>query len=88
MVVVCSVSEQSEPFCTDPKGHMAVSLKGLRHDKGLTARAAADTIGVALNTLLDAENRTTEPGVTNKHKIASFYDVKVTDIWPVKDPVR
>lgn len=61
---------------------MARNLRDLRHDNGLTARDAAKRIGVALPTLLDAENGVTDPVVQTKHKIATFYRVPVSEIWP------
>lgn len=67
---------------------MATNLRELRHDQGLTARDAANRIGVSLPTLLGAENGVTDPVVQTKHKIATFYRVKVSDIWPVQETER
>jgi DNA-binding XRE family transcriptional regulator len=67
---------------------MAVSLRGLRHNRGLTIKVAAERIDISPQTLLDAELGKTEPHVTFKHKIASFYNQQVTDIWPVPDTER
>lgn len=64
---------------------MAVSLLKLRHDKGLNVRVAAKEIGITVPTLLDAENDVTNPAITTKHKIASFYGVQVTDVWPIPE---
>lgn len=64
---------------------MTLSLRGLRHNKGLTAKAAAEQIDISHDTLLNAERGDRVPGVTFKHKIASFYGVEVTDIWPVTE---
>jgi DNA-binding XRE family transcriptional regulator len=61
---------------------MTKNLRDLRHDTGLTARTAAKRIGVALPTLLDAENGVTDPVIQTKHKIASYYGVQVSEIWP------
>lgn len=59
------------------------SLYGLRHSKGLTAKEAAEQIGIVAQTLLDAENDNGIPTITTKRKIAAFYGVAIDDVWSV-----
>lgn len=61
-------------------------LLELRRDKGLSVRAAAEEIGVARATLERAERgESVYPGTAKL--IADFYEVRVTEIWPVEEPV-
>ena len=63
---------------------MSISLKAERLNRGLSLRAAAKEIGVAAPTLGRAEQGgTLHPA--NAYKIASFYDCKVTDLWPTEE---
>lgn len=62
-----------------------VNLRAERLNKGLSAEAAADEIGVEKQVLLNTENRKTVPRPETAFKIASFYGYKVTDIWPVEE---
>lgn len=58
-------------------------LEELRLNKGLSARQAAQQIGLARETLARAERgEGVHPG--SAKLIADFYGVKVTDIWPVE----
>ena len=63
-----------------------VNLKALRLDRGLSARAAAGEIGLEQQTLLNAEKGAFTPRPENAKKIADFYGLKVTEIWPVEKP--
>jgi lambda repressor-like predicted transcriptional regulator len=59
-----------------------VNLEAQRMDRGHSIRSAAAAMGVARATLERAERG---QGVhpSSAKKIADFYEVKVTDIWPV-----
>ncbi len=62
-----------------------MNLVGARLNKGLTQRQAAASIGINRGTLQAAESGdSVHPG--NAKKIADFYGVKVTDIWPMPEP--
>jgi transcriptional regulator with XRE-family HTH domain len=63
-----------------------MNLRAERLNRGLSLRDAATKIRVPEATLLRAE---TGLGVrpVNAKAIADFYGVKVTDIWPVDEPV-
>ena len=60
-----------------------LELKELRLNRGLGLAQAADEIGVDKSVLSRAEKGETEPHPKNKLKIADFYELSVTDIWPV-----
>lgn len=63
-----------------------MNLLAERLNRGFSSREAAEQIGVTQAILLRAEGG---EGVRPRHakKIADFYGVKVTDIWPV-EPVE
>ena len=62
-----------------------MNLRAERLNRGFSTRDAAEKIGVSQAILLRAEDGL---GVRPAHakKIADFYGVKVTDIWPVAAP--
>ena len=63
---------------------MTVNLQAERLNRGLTIREAAEAAGVAPSVVARAENgQTLAPG--NAKRIADFYGLKVTDIWPVEE---
>jgi len=62
-----------------------INLKADRLNKGLSAKAAADVIGIKKNVLLNAESGASVPRPETAWKIADFYGYSVTDIWPVDD---
>lgn len=66
---------------------MNINLKAERVNRGLGLQEAADAIGVPRNTLIQAELGKRVPQPPNAFKIASFFGYKVTDIWPVEDPI-
>lgn len=55
-----------------------------RLNRGLSPAAAAADIGISRGTLRRAESGE-RPQVAVAKKIADFYGVQVTDIWPVED---
>jgi lambda repressor-like predicted transcriptional regulator len=61
-----------------------MNLVAERLNRGLSTREAAREIGVSQDILLRAENGST-PQPRHAKKIADFYEVKVTEIWPVPD---
>lgn len=64
-----------------------MNLEATRLNMGLTAKAAAELIGIPDYTLRYAET-TGQPRPETAKRIADFYGVQVTDIWPVPDPDR
>ena len=62
-----------------------VNIRGERLNKGLSAKDAADEIGISKQVLLNAENRLNTPRPETALKIAKFYGHQVTDIWPVEE---
>lgn len=65
----------------------ASELRVDRINRGKSIRQHADDIGVAPHVLKYAE-RGGRPAHENAKKIADFYEVQVTDIWPVPEPSR
>ena len=63
----------------------ALDIRAMRINRGLSVEEAADQIGVATMTLRRAEEGKHRPRASNAFKIASFYNHKVTDIWPVAE---
>jgi hypothetical protein len=58
--------------------------KAARLTRGLGVNDAADAMGVPPYVLRAAETGT-RPRPENAKRIADFYDVLVTDIWPVEN---
>lgn len=56
-----------------------------RLNRGLSIADAAEEIGVTYDILEGAE-KGRRPHPRNALKIASFYDRKVTDLWPIDEP--
>lgn len=62
----------------------AVNLQKLRLDRGLSVRQAAEQIGVAAGTLAQAETGERQPHPGSALKIAVFYGLAVTEVWPLQ----
>lgn len=62
-----------------------MNIEAERLNLGLTAKDAAKKIGIPDHVLRYAET-TGQPRPATAKKIADFYGVKVTDIWPVGEP--
>lgn len=61
-----------------------LNLREERVNRGLSERMAAAEMGIARETLLRAE-RGERPHPAQGKKIADFYGVRVTDLWPLED---
>ena len=59
-------------------------LEEARVNRGLSLRAAAREIGVDWKTLRRAERGDHRPQARNAFRIARFYGLQVTDIWPLE----
>ena len=55
-------------------------------NRGVTLRLLAEATGVSKATLIRLE-RGGEPHATTAKRIADFFGVQVTDIWPVEEEV-
>ena len=66
---------------------MSFDLRSARLNRGLTLRAAAAAADVDMHALWRAEKGGTPNPATAK-LIADFYDVTVTDLWPVAETER
>ena len=64
-----------------------MNLIAERVNRGLSTTEAAEAMGIARGTLERAE-RGQSVQVGSAKRIADFYEVKVTDIWPVTEPER
>ena len=64
-----------------------MNLLAERLNRGLSQADAAEVIGVSRGTLDRAESGLSVQ-VANAKRIADFYGVQVTDIWPVAEPER
>lgn len=62
-----------------------LNLEAERLNQGHSLRSGAKAIGITRETLERAE-RGAGVHPSSAKKIADFYGVKVTDIWPVSDP--
>ena len=60
-----------------------MNLKAERLNRGLRVNEAAAAMGVPSYVLRSAEAGT-QPRPESAKRIADFFDVKVTDIWPVE----
>lgn len=63
---------------------LAVNLRELRVNKGLSQAAAAKAMGVDSDALARAERGDTTPHPRNALKIAAYYGFQVTDVWPLE----
>lgn len=68
---------------------MNVNIIAERINRGLSIPQAAIAMGIGRETLRVAEAALPDrPPPGTAKAIADFYGYKVTDIWPVDDPVR
>lgn len=60
-----------------------MNLREERVNRGYSIRALARELNVPEQTIRRAEVGQA-PSIANAHKLAEFYGVKVTDLWPVE----
>jgi transcriptional regulator with XRE-family HTH domain len=65
----------------------AESLRDLRRNRGLSLRAAASKMGLADPSPLFRAERGAVPNPANAKRIADFFQVQVSDLWP-EDPTK
>lgn len=65
----------------------AVDLRRERINRGLSLEAAAERMRVSRDTLDRAERGVTYPRASTAYRIASFYGLQVTDVWPLDSEV-
>jgi transcriptional regulator with XRE-family HTH domain len=58
-------------------------LRSERLNRGLTLKQAAARMGISWKTLQRAEAGRSAPFPATALKIAGFYGLRVTDVWPV-----
>lgn len=61
-----------------------LTLRAARLNRGLTTREVAETLKLSRGTVVRAERGEGVYPATAK-KLADFYDVQVTDLWPVEE---
>ena len=61
-----------------------MNLLAERLNRGLSLAEASAKMGLPFYVLRDAE-KGTRPRPRSAKRIADFYEVRVTDIWPVED---
>ena len=65
---------------------MSFDLRAARLNQGLSQRATASNCGVSLTTIQRLESgKTATPA--NAKRVADYFDVQVTDLMPVTEPV-
>jgi transcriptional regulator with XRE-family HTH domain len=67
---------------------LAIDIRSLRINKGLSVADAAKQIGISRDALARAESAERVPQPRNAFAIAEFYGYKVTQVWPLEDPVE
>lgn len=68
-------------------GTLNAALRAARIDKGLTIEQAADQIKVGREVLRRAESNGSRPQPRHAIKIAEFYGLKPSELWPIEGPV-
>lgn len=63
-----------------------IDLRALRVNRGIGLAEAAQAMGVHRSILARAESRENVPHPRNAVKIAAFYGLVPTDLWPVAEP--
>lgn len=61
------------------------NLRAARLNRGLPMKRAALFMNVEWWVLRDAEAGRSQPNPENAKRIADFYGLRVTEIWPVED---
>lgn len=64
---------------------MRVNLREERLRKRMSARVAAELIGVSEDVLLWAERTGRRPTIENAGKIADFYEFDLLEQWPLEE---
>lgn len=63
-----------------------MNLRALRMNRGVTLARLSKETEVSVRTLIRLENgETTSPNADTAKRLADFYGVAVTDMWPVDD---
>lgn len=63
-----------------------LNFKSERLNRGLSQRAMAAAVGVPLGVWKRVEAGST-PHPANARKIADYFELEVTDLWPLEEPV-
>lgn len=63
----------------------AVDIRAARLNRGLSVEDAARAMQVTTETLRRAELGHHRPQARNAFRIADFYGLQVTDVWPIEE---
>jgi transcriptional regulator with XRE-family HTH domain len=64
---------------------MSLDLRTERMNRGVTIETLAAETGVSRATIIRLEQGATPQAPTAK-RVAAFFDLKATDLWPVENP--
>jgi transcriptional regulator with XRE-family HTH domain len=67
-----------------PTAGGGVSLRALRMNRGLSVEEVAEQTSVPVRTLYRLERGEHAPRPATAKRIADFYEVQVTDLWPIE----
>lgn len=62
-----------------------INLKAERLNRGLSQRAMAEEIGITQAILVGVEAEGRRPQPAHAKKIADYFGVRVTDLWPLEE---
>ena len=67
------------------ESNIITNLKSVRESRGMTQQELADRIGMRRETILHLENNRYNPSLEMALKIAQFFDLRVEDLFQLKD---
>ncbi len=65
--------------------NLITSLKSIREARGMTQQELAERIGVRRETILHLENNRYNPSLEMALKIARVFDLKIEDLFDLKE---
>lgn len=67
------------------ESNIITNLKSVRESRGMTQQELADRIGIRRETILHLENNRYNPSLEMALKIAQVFDLRVEDLFQLKD---
>ena len=67
------------------ESNIFTNLKSVRESRGMTQQELADRIGMRRETILHLENNRYNPSLEMALKIAQVFDLRVEDLFQLKD---
>ena len=67
------------------ESNIITKLKSVRETRGMTQQELADRIGMRRETILHLENNRYNPSLEMALKIAQVFDLRVEDLFQLKD---